>query len=193
MLRSYKGVGPRLGQRVYVDASAQVIGDVELGDHSSVWMNAVVRGDVHSIRIGAHTNIQDNCVVHVFKALHPTVVADHVTVGHSVTLHGCRIGSYCLIGMGATILNDARITPETLRAMEARLVDAASLILPDLPLDVVAFGCTSASMVIGEERVFERIRKARPGVACTTPITAAFAAFEALDRLVVPRALRARP
>jgi maleate isomerase len=78
------------------------------------------------------------------------------------------------------ILNDARITPETLRAMEARLVEAAALILPGLPLDVVAFGCTSASMVIGEERVFERIREARPEIACTTPITAAFAAFEAL-------------
>jgi maleate isomerase len=78
------------------------------------------------------------------------------------------------------ILNDARITPETLRAMEARLVEATGLILPGLPLDVVAFGCTSASMVIGEERVFERIREARPEIACTTPITAAFAAFEAL-------------
>jgi carbonic anhydrase/acetyltransferase-like protein (isoleucine patch superfamily) len=109
MLRSYKGIRPRVGERVYVDPSAQVIGDVELGDHSSVWMNAVVRGDVHSIRIGAHSNIQDNCVVHVFKALHPTVLADHVTVGHSVTLHGCTIGSYCLIGMGATILNGAKI------------------------------------------------------------------------------------
>jgi maleate isomerase len=78
------------------------------------------------------------------------------------------------------ILNDAQVTPETLAAMEARLVEAASVILPGLPLDVVAFGCTSASMVIGEERVFERLREARPGVACTTPITAAFAAFEAL-------------
>ena len=116
MLRSYKGVAPRLGQRVYVDVSAQVIGDVELGDHSSVWMNAVVRGDVHSIRIGAHTNIQDNCVVHVFKALHPTVLADHVTVGHSVTLHGCTIGSWCLIGMGATILNGAKIGDESIVA-----------------------------------------------------------------------------
>jgi maleate isomerase len=78
------------------------------------------------------------------------------------------------------ILNDARITPETLGAMEARLAEATGLILPGLPLDVVAFGCTSSSMVIGEERVFERMREARPGVACTTPITAAFAAFEAL-------------
>ncbi|MGH6942844.1 MAG: maleate cis-trans isomerase family protein [Geminicoccaceae bacterium] len=78
------------------------------------------------------------------------------------------------------ILNDAAITPDTLKRMEARLAEAAALILPGLPLDVVAFGCTSAAMVIGEERVFERIREARPGIACTTPITAALAAFEAL-------------
>src|SRR3954447_4334435 len=90
MIRSYKGMWPKLGQRVYVDVSAQVLGDVELGDHSSVWMNAVVRGDVNAIRIGAHTNIQDNCVVHVFKGTHPTTLGDHVTVGHSVTLHGCE-------------------------------------------------------------------------------------------------------
>ena len=109
MIRPYKGIWPKLGERVYVDQSAQVIGDVELGDHASVWMNAVVRGDVHSIRIGAHSNVQDCCVVHVFKDQHPTVLADHVTVGHSVTLHGCRIDSYCLIGMGATILNGAKI------------------------------------------------------------------------------------
>lgn len=78
------------------------------------------------------------------------------------------------------ILNDALIAPETLVAMEARLVEAAALILPELPLDVIAFGCTSAAMVIGEARVCERIREARPGIACTTPITAAFAAFQAL-------------
>jgi carbonic anhydrase/acetyltransferase-like protein (isoleucine patch superfamily) len=116
VLRSYKGIWPKLGERVYVDDSAQVIGDVELGDHASVWMNAVIRGDVHSIRIGAYSNIQDNCVVHVFKEKHPTVVADHVTVGHSVTLHGCRIGSWCLIGMGATILNDANVGDECIIA-----------------------------------------------------------------------------
>jgi maleate isomerase len=78
------------------------------------------------------------------------------------------------------ILNDAAITPETLAAMETRLTEATGLILPGLPLDVVAFGCTSAAMVIGEDQVFARIRAARPGVACTTPITAAFAAFETL-------------
>jgi len=116
MIRPFKGIWPKMGERVYVDDSAQVIGDVELGDHASVWMNAVIRGDVHSIKIGPYTNIQDNCVVHVFKALHPTVLADHVTVGHSATLHGCRIDSFCLIGIGATILNDARIGEECIVA-----------------------------------------------------------------------------
>ena len=116
MIRSFKGITPKLGERVYVDESAQVIGDVHLGDHSSVWMCAVVRGDVHSIRIGHYSNIQDNCVVHVFKEKHPTIVGDHVTVGHSVTLHGCRIDNYCLIGMGATILNDAHVGEECIVA-----------------------------------------------------------------------------
>jgi carbonic anhydrase/acetyltransferase-like protein (isoleucine patch superfamily) len=116
MIRPYKGITPKLGERVYVDESAQVIGDVELGDHASVWMNAVVRGDVHSIRIGPYSNVQDNCVVHVFKALHPTVIADHVTIGHSATIHGCRIDSYCLIGMGATILNGAQVGEDTIIA-----------------------------------------------------------------------------
>ena len=118
MIRPYKGIWPKLGERVFVDVSAQVIGDVELGDHASVWMNAVVRGDVHSIRIGPCSNIQDNCVVHVFSELHPTIVGDHVTVGHSVTLHGCRIDSYCLIGMGATILNGAHVGEEAIVAAQ---------------------------------------------------------------------------
>jgi carbonic anhydrase/acetyltransferase-like protein (isoleucine patch superfamily) len=134
MLRPFKQVWPRLGERVYVDVSAQVIGDVELGDHASIWMNAVVRGDVHSIRIGAYSNVQDNCVVHVFKDQHPTLVADHVTVGHSVTLHGCRIDSWCLIGMGATILNGAHIGEESIVAAgtlipEGMVVPPRSLVM----------------------------------------------------------------
>jgi carbonic anhydrase/acetyltransferase-like protein (isoleucine patch superfamily) len=134
MLRPYKGVWPKVGERVYVDVSAQVIGDVELGDHASIWMNAVVRGDVHSIKIGPYTNIQDNCVVHVFKDLHPTVLADHVTVGHSVTLHGCRIDSWCLIGMGAIILNDAHIGEESIVAAgtlvpEGKVIPPRSLVI----------------------------------------------------------------
>jgi carbonic anhydrase/acetyltransferase-like protein (isoleucine patch superfamily) len=119
MIRSYKNIQPKLGERVYVDMSAQVIGDVEIGDHSSVWMNAVVRGDVNFIRIGSHTNIQDNCVVHVFKDLHPTHIGDHVTVGHAVVLHGCHVESHCLIGMGAVVLNGAHIGEDTIVAAGA--------------------------------------------------------------------------
>ena len=116
MIRPYKGLWPRLGERVYVDASAQVIGDVVLGDHASVWMNSVLRGDVHSIRIGAHTNIQDNCVVHTQAPEYPAVIGEHTTVGHSVTLHGCRVGDSCLIGIGAIVLNGAVIGDESIVA-----------------------------------------------------------------------------
>jgi carbonic anhydrase/acetyltransferase-like protein (isoleucine patch superfamily) len=120
MIRSFKGISPKLGERVYVDASAQVIGDVELGDHASVWMNAVVRGDVNFVRIGAYTNIQDNSVVHVQRDPDfPTFLADHVTVGHSVTLHGCRVDSYCLVGIGALVLNGAHVGAESIVAAGA--------------------------------------------------------------------------
>jgi len=134
MIRSFKNIEPKLGERVYVDLSAQVIGDVELGDHSSVWMNAVVRGDVNFIRIGPYSNVQDNCVVHVFEDLYPTLLADHVTVGHSVTLHGCRIDSWCLIGMGATILNGAHVGEESIVAAgtlipEGMVVPPRSLVM----------------------------------------------------------------
>jgi carbonic anhydrase/acetyltransferase-like protein (isoleucine patch superfamily) len=100
---------PRVPSTAYVDESAQVIGDVTLGEHSSVWMNAVLRGDVNSIEVGAHSNIQDNCVLHGMLGQYKVVVGEWVTVGHSVTLHGCVIEDKCLIGMGSIILNGARI------------------------------------------------------------------------------------
>jgi carbonic anhydrase/acetyltransferase-like protein (isoleucine patch superfamily) len=115
MIRSYKGQWPTLGEHIYVDASAQVIGSVALGDHASVWMGAVLRGDVNAIRLGEATNVQDNCVLHCTEEL-PTTLADHVTVGHSVTLHGCTVGSYCLIGIGAIVLNGAVIGEESVVA-----------------------------------------------------------------------------
>src|SRR5436853_1189609 len=109
MIRSYQGIRPSIPDSCFVDESAQVIGDVVLGEHASVWMNAVVRGDVHSIRIGAHSNIQDCSVLHGMKQQYGVIVGEYVTVGHSVTLHGCTIEDKCLIGMGAVILNGARI------------------------------------------------------------------------------------
>ena len=109
MLRSYKGKSPLVASTCYVDPSAQVIGDVTLGEHSSVWMNCVLRGDVNYIRIGAHSNVQDCSVLHGLLEKWPTVLGDRVTVGHSVTLHGCVLEDECLIGMGAIVLNGARI------------------------------------------------------------------------------------
>jgi len=116
MIRSYKGIWPTVPESCYVDESAQVIGDVVLGEHASIWMNAVVRGDVHSIRIGANSNIQDNSVLHGMLNQWPVIVGDWVTVGHSVTLHGCVVEDRCLIGMGVIILNGARIGADSIIA-----------------------------------------------------------------------------
>ena len=109
MIRSYQGIWPTIPESCYVDESAQVIGDVVLGEQASIWMNAVVRGDVHSIRIGAHSNVQDCCVLHGMRNQYSVTVGDLVTVGHNVTLHGCIVEDTCLIGMGSLILNGARI------------------------------------------------------------------------------------
>ena len=109
MLRPFRGVFPRIHETAFIDDSAQVIGDVEIGDESSVWMTVVIRGDVHRIRIGRRSNIQDGTVVHVMHQTHPTTIGDDVTVGHAALLHGCTIEDRCLIGMGAILLNGAHI------------------------------------------------------------------------------------
>jgi len=109
MIRSYKGMAPAIPDSCFVDESAQIIGDVVLGEHASVWMNAVLRGDVHSIRVGAHSNVQDCSVLHGMKEQYGVFLGEYVTVGHSVTLHGCTIGDRCLIGMGSIILNGSVI------------------------------------------------------------------------------------
>src|SRR5271168_5452058 len=109
MLRSYQGITPVVPISCYVDPSAQVIGDVVLGEQASVWMNAVVRGDVNSIRIGAKSNVQDCAVLHGMRYVYPVIVGEMVTIGHNATVHGCVIEDACLIGMGAVILNNARI------------------------------------------------------------------------------------
>jgi carbonic anhydrase/acetyltransferase-like protein (isoleucine patch superfamily) len=105
MIRSHRDMKPRIAATAYIDESAVVIGDVVIGEHSSVWPNAVIRGDVNSIRIGSETNIQDHCVLHVDqeKDIYALGVGDRVTVGHRVVLHGC------LIGIGSVILNGARV------------------------------------------------------------------------------------
>lgn len=109
MIRSYQGVVPVVPSTCYVDASAQVIGDVMLGECASVWMNAVLRGDVHSIRIGAASNVQDGAVLHGMRHLYPVVVGERVTIGHQATVHGCVVEDEVLVGIGAVLLNNCRI------------------------------------------------------------------------------------
>ena len=132
MIRSYKGVRPTIPASCYVDDSAQMIGDVVLGEHASVWMNAVLRGDVHSIRVGPYSNIQDCSVLHGMKEQYDVFLGGYVTVGHSVTLHGCTIEDRCLIGMGSIILNGAHIGAGSIIAAgtlipEKTIVEAGSL------------------------------------------------------------------
>jgi carbonic anhydrase/acetyltransferase-like protein (isoleucine patch superfamily) len=109
MLRAFQGRLPTVPASAYVDLSAQVLGDVALGEQSSVWMNAVLRGDVHSIRIGARSNVQDCAVLHGMKGLYPVVVGDGCTIGHNATVHGCVLEDDVLVGMGAIVLNGAHI------------------------------------------------------------------------------------
>src|SRR5947208_8907294 len=108
-LRPFQSSQPRLGARVFVADNATVIGDVVLGDDASVWFGAVIRGDVHYIRIGARTNIQDNCTLHVDSGTHPLNIADDVTMGHGVIAHGCTIERGALIGMGSRVLDGAGV------------------------------------------------------------------------------------
>ncbi len=134
MLHEYKGKLPKLGERVYTAPGAEIIGDVEIGDHSSVWFNCVIRGDVHYIRIGNYTNIQDGSIGHVMKDQYPLILKDYVTVGHGVMLHGCTIESHCLIGMRATILNNVTIGTQSIVAAgslitENTVVPPRSLVL----------------------------------------------------------------
>jgi carbonic anhydrase/acetyltransferase-like protein (isoleucine patch superfamily) len=123
VLRPYRGQLPRVHPSAFIDSSAQVIGDVEIGQESSVWMCAVVRGDVHRIRIGRRTNIQDAVVVHVMNGTHPTTIGDDVTIGHGAVVHGCTIDNQCLIGMGAILLNGARVGAQSIVAAGAILTE----------------------------------------------------------------------
>src|SRR3954451_4649994 len=109
MILPFGETTPKIHPSVFVAGDAMVIGDVEIGEDSSVWFGSVVRGDVNYIRIGARTNIQDMTMIHVASKTHPTVLEDEITIGHRVTLHGCHVESRCLIGIGAILLDGVRV------------------------------------------------------------------------------------
>jgi carbonic anhydrase/acetyltransferase-like protein (isoleucine patch superfamily) len=123
MIRPFRGISPQIHQTAFIADSAQVIGDVHVGEQASIWFGTVVRGDMFHIRIGDRTNVQDNCVLHTRTGEKPTILEDEVTVGHSVTLHGCYVEHCSLIGIGSIVLDDVRVGAQS-------LVAAGSLISP---------------------------------------------------------------
>lgn len=128
-IRKYQGTKPSLGARVFVDRSSVVIGDVELGEDSSVWPFALIRGDMHRIRIGNRTSVQDGSVLHITHAGpfnpdgYPLIIGDEVTIGHKVTLHGCTLGNRILVGMGSIVMDGAVVQDEV-------IIGAGSLVPP---------------------------------------------------------------
>jgi carbonic anhydrase/acetyltransferase-like protein (isoleucine patch superfamily) len=119
MLHIYQGVTPQLHDTVFRVGSAEIIGDVHVGQLSSLWFNVVVRGDVNYIRIGERTNVQDGAVIHVTNKQHPTRIGNDVTIGHNAILHGCTIGDRCLVGMGAIVMDGAVVEADAMVAAGA--------------------------------------------------------------------------
>lgn len=135
IIRSYEGKTPTVGEGTYLADNAVLVGDVAIGQRSSIWFGAVLRGDVFHIRVGDETSIQDNSVVHVTHGQNATVVGSRVTVGHAVTLHGCIINDHCIIGMGSILLDQAEIG-------ERSIVGAGALVTPGtkIPPGTLAVG-----------------------------------------------------
>src|SRR5581483_928975 len=129
MIRTYLGKHPQIAPGCFIETSAQVIGDVMIGEHSSIWFNSVVRGDVNRIVIGHHTNIQDLCVIHVARDRYPTLIGNYVTLGHGAIAHGCTIEDHCLIGIGSKVMDGAVIGAESIVAAGA-LVTARMQVPP---------------------------------------------------------------
>jgi carbonic anhydrase/acetyltransferase-like protein (isoleucine patch superfamily) len=135
MIRPFREKAPRIAGDAFVAENAQVIGDVVIGARSSIWYGAVLRADVESIRIGSETSIQDNTVIHVDSSGFSTLVGDRVTVGHSVVLHGCRIGNDALIGIGSIVLNGVDVG-------DGAMIGAGSVVTPGtkIPAGMLALG-----------------------------------------------------
>lgn len=152
-IHAYKGIVPDLHETVFVAAGVQLIGDVAIGEESSIWYNAVLRGDLAPIRIGNRTNIQDGCIGHVNDG-QPLLVSDEVSVGHGAIIHGCTIGSGTLIGMGAIVLNGADIG-------EYALIGAGSLVTENAKIPSHTLSLGSPAKVVREltERDLERMKR----------------------------------
>ena len=149
MIKYFENKQPHLGENVYISETAMVIGDVILGDEVNIWFGAVLRGDMHYIKIGNRTNIQDNSVVHVTTGVSPTNIGNGVTVGHGAIIHGCTIEDDCLIGMGAIIMDDAVIGTGS-------LIGASALIPPNMIIPPNSLVVGSPGKVVREVKDVEK-------------------------------------
>ena len=147
MLRGFRDAFPRVHPTAFIDDSAQVIGDVEIGEESSVWMSVVIRGDLHPIRIGRRSNIQDGTMIHLTRT-HPVTIGDSVTVGHAAILHGCTIEDRCLIGIGAILLNGAHIGNGSIVAAGTLIVE--NMTVPPRSLVMGSPGRVKRALTDGE-------------------------------------------
>ena len=149
MIKYFENKQPHLGENIYISETAMVIGDVTLGDEVNIWFGAVLRGDIHYIKIGNRTNIQDNSVVHVTTGVSPTNIGNGVTVGHGAIIHGCTIEDDCLIGMGAIIMDDAVIGTGS-------LIGASALIPPNMIIPPNSLVVGSPGKVVREVKDVEK-------------------------------------
>ena len=146
MIKEFNDIQPKIGRNVYISENASVIGEVILGNEVNIWFGAVIRGDMHYIKIGSRSNVQDNAVVHVTSAVSPTNIGSGVTVGHSAIIHGCTIEDNCMVGMGAIVMDDAVIGAGS-------LVGAGALIPPNMKVP-------PQSLVVGMPgKVLREVRK----------------------------------
>jgi carbonic anhydrase/acetyltransferase-like protein (isoleucine patch superfamily) len=156
LIEAYGGKAPRLHPTVWVAPDGVVVGDVEIGEGSSLWFGAVVRGDVNHVRIGARSNLQDLTVVHVTSGTHPTVIGDEVTIGHRVVLHGCTVERRALVGIGAIVLDGAVIGEEA-------MVGAGALVPPGMavpPRTLVLGSPAKVKRALGAEEIEALARSA---------------------------------
>ena len=154
MIMEFDGKYPKLGESVFVADNAMVIGDVEIGARSNIWFNTIVRGDVNTIRIGSDVNIQDACVLHVEKDLHPLFIEDGVALRHRAVVHGCRIKKGSLIGIGAIVLNGAEVGEES-------IVGAGAVVTPNtiIPPRTLALGTPAKPVRSLDEKDLQMIRR----------------------------------
>lgn len=162
MILPHHGRWPNIHETAFVAPSADVIGEVEIGAHSSIWFQVVVRGDVNTIRIGTRTNVQDHSMLHVTRKTSPLKIGDEVTVGHRVTLHGCTIGNRVLLGMGSIVLDDAEIGDECVIGAGTLVTKGVKIpprslvlgspgkVVRELRPDEIAFLAQSAANYVGD-------------------------------------------